>query len=44
MVSEKLVSMGRVQSDRELGDHVTEGLTVHTKDFEVCSEEGIRGI
>ena len=27
MVSEKPVKMRRVQSDRELGDHVTEGLT-----------------
>ena len=41
MVSEKPVKMLRVQSDRELGDHVTEGLTTHTKDFEACSEEAV---
>lgn len=26
---------------RELGDHVTEGLTIHSKDFEACSEEAV---
>lgn len=41
MVSEKPEKMQRVQSDRELGDHVTESLIIHTKDFEVGSEEAV---